>query len=50
MSYRKNPNNRTVCYVVGVAFFGKVWWLFVFYALWGAERLFFAVLFAPILG
>jgi len=48
--YRKNSNNRTVCYVVGVASSGKVWDFFVF--LWPPEGLsnwFFAVFFAPIL-
>ena len=35
----KNSNNRTVCYVVGVASSGKIWCFFLFYdsqASWGA--------------
>jgi len=37
--YRRNSNNRPMCYVVGVASSGKVWCFFVFKSLRGAEQL-----------
>jgi len=47
-AYRKNSNNRSVCYVVGVASSGKVWCFFCFFMfLKGAEQLRFCCILHP---
>jgi len=48
--YRKNSNNRSVCYVVGVASSGKVWYFFVFLCFSrGLSSSVFAAFFTPFL-
>src|SRR5437588_8225857 len=46
--YRKNSNNRTVCYVVGVASSGKVWYFFVFLCLSEGLSTSFSLCFSPL--